>query len=307
MSGDRATPLRVRTYQEVTSDPSDPSDLARQVADQQARVDARLSNVRHIVAVMSGKGGVGKSFVTAALATTLTSAGRRVGVLDADLNGPTAARMLGAGREALALSEEGLSPAIGTGGVALVSMALLLEEGSSLQWREPEEASFVWRGAQERGALREFLADVRWGDRELLLVDLPPGVQRLLELHELVPRLSGALVVTIPSAASRDSVGRSMESCVGRGIPLLGIIENMAGYRCATCGEIGPLYAGSAGADLGRRFEVPVLARLPFDAAVGALAERGAFADLDRSAPAAVLLATAARRLLRTLDGDEGA
>ena len=223
-----------------------------------------MRGVARVVAIMSGKGGVGKSYVTAALARGFI---RRmpggVGVLDADLASPTTGRLLDA-RGPLRIDEDGVHPARGCDGIVVCSMDLLLEEGAPLAWREPASERFVWRGTLEAGALREFLADVVWGDLDILLVDLPPGTDRLDDLTELVPTLTGAIAVTIPSEESRRSVERAMRRATEAGVPLLGVIENMSGYACAGCGGIAPLYDGSAGAKLADTFGVPLLHRLPF-------------------------------------------
>ncbi|MDX1396107.1 MAG: P-loop NTPase [Gemmatimonadota bacterium] len=265
-------PLEIRTYNELEGG----ADLGDQVARQQQRVDHRLESIAAVIAVMSGKGGVGKSLVTAALATALASSGRRVGVVDADLNGPSLVRLLGVEPEALPTSGGSVEPARTIDGIALMSMGLLVRDGEALGWREPEGAGFVWRGAQERGALREFLADVAWGELDLLLVDLPPGTGRLVELHEMVPDLAGTVAVTIPTPASGDAVARSIELSRRRGIEVVGIVSNMEGARCGACGVIGPLHSGSAADELAERFDAPVIARIPLDPALGRAADEGA-------------------------------
>ena len=267
--------LRIRTYSELGGD----SNLAEQVGRQQARVDERLAAVAAVLGVMSGKGGVGKSLVTALLATELARRGLAVGVIDADVNGPSLVRMLGVPIRPLETGEHGVDPARSADGVSLMSTGLLVDGDAAIDWHEPDGAGFVWRGALERGVLREFLADVSWGRLDVLLVDLPPGSQRLIELHELVPRLGGILAVTIPSGASRDAVARSLDVASSRDLDVLGIVENMSGYRCAECDAIGPLHAGAAAEDLSERFGAPVLARLPFDAGLGAAADAGDLGD----------------------------
>jgi ATP-binding protein involved in chromosome partitioning len=254
--------MSFRTYHQVEGD--DRSGLAQQVGEQRRRVRERLADVRRVIAVTSGKGGVGKSFITAALARGWAGQfGGKVGVLDADLKSPTTVRMLGA-TGPLRSERDGVYPAEGVDGVKVFSMGLLLDDGRPLQWKEPAGERFVWRGLLETGAIREFLSDVIWGSLDLLLVDLPPGPDRLEDLAELVPDLAGAVVVTLPSEESYRSVERSMHSARERGIRLLGVVENMSGYTCADCGKTGPLFPGSAGSDLAREFAVPLLGAIPF-------------------------------------------
>jgi len=293
--------LNIRTYHEIENAGSD---LGDQVAAQQTRVEARLALVHDVVGIMSGKGGVGKSLLTAALATLAARRGRRVGVLDADLNGPSMGRMLGCPRGPLAERPDGIDPASTPCGALVMSMDLLLDADMALHWKEPDGAAFVWRGVQERGAVREFLADVGWGELDLLLVDLPPGVGRLAELHELVPELSGVLAVTIPSAASRDAVARSLELAARRRIPLLGLVENLRGYRCDGCGDVGALFGGDAAERLARRFDVPVLGGLPFDPTLDRAA---AYGELDAWLSAGGPTAIGLGRIGEALDAALGA
>src|SRR5216110_94049 len=243
-------PLNIRTYHDLTE--PDRSGLAEQIGAQRRRVAERLAGVARVVAVMSGKGGVGKSFVTAQLARALTRMGRAAGVLDADLNGPTAPRLL-------PLRAHGrLDDAVSPEGVRCFSMGLLLEDGRPLAFRGPAAESFVWRGALEATALRELLADVAWGPLDVLLVDLPPGMQRLAELAELLPAPPAVLTVTIPTPESRDAVRRAMHAARAGGSELVGILENMVG------GE----FVGSAGEELATEFGIPLLARLRFHPSV---------------------------------------
>jgi len=280
---------RVRTYGQLTE--ADRSGLGGQVAAQRQRVAARLAAVGHVVAIVSGKGGVGKSLVSAGLAAAFARSGRAVGLLDADLHGPTAARMLGVRPGGLVVREEEVEPARAPGGVRVMSSDLLLEESAPLAWREPGHERFVWRGALAAGMLREFLGDVAWGALDVLLVDMPPGSERLDTLAELVPALRGAVVVTIPSDASYRAVRRGVEAARAGGVPVLGVVENMSGYRCSGCRETGPLFAGDAGERLARDAGAPLLARIPFAPELQAAVDRGdAAAAADALAPAAEAL-----------------
>lgn len=293
----------IRTYGEVGGE--DSSDLAGQVGEQRARVRRRLEDVRRVVAVMSGKGGVGKSFVAASLAAALAGAGARAGLVDADLDSPSAARMLGADREPLGVGDEGVSPAEAAG-VRLISTDLLLERDAPLRWRGPDGESFVWRGTQEQGVLREFLGDVAWGRLDWLIVDLPPGTGRLEQLLELVPDLGGVLGVTLPGETSRSSVVRSLRLAADRDVRLLGVVENMSGYTCPGCGRLGPLFPGDAGRRLAEQFGVPLLGAVPFDPRAARLADEGGIADLLASTGAGEELASVARELVRLFEEEGG-
>ncbi|MGH7671721.1 MAG: P-loop NTPase [Gemmatimonadales bacterium] len=242
----------LRTYHDLTE--ADRSGLPEQIGAQRRRVAERLAGVRRMIGVMSGKGGVGKSYVTAHLARALARAGRSVGVLDADLNGPTIPRLLDVAHAPRATHADTVDPAIGADGVKCISMDLLLADGQPLAFKGPTAESFVWRGAMEASALREFLGDVAWGTLDVLLLDLPPGIQRYLELCDILAAPPAVLTVTIPTPESRDAVRRAMRAALERGSRLLGVVENM----------VGPGFAGSAGDDLANEFAVPVLARVPW-------------------------------------------
>lgn len=242
----------MRTYHEL-SDP-DRSDLAGQIGAQRRRVAERLAGVGRVIAVMSGKGGVGKSYVTAHLAQALARSGRAVGVLDADLNGPTIPGLLRIGHAPLPTPHDAVAPAISADGVKCISMAMLIEDGAPLAFKGPSDESFVWRGAMEAAALRELLGDVAWGTLDMLLLDLPPGMQRYVELCDILGAPPAVLTVTIPTPESRDAVRRAMRAAVERGSKLLGIVENMTGQG----------FEGTAGEDLAREFTVPVLSRVPW-------------------------------------------
>lgn len=263
----------IRTYGELGG--TDRSGLPEQIADQRQRVAERLSTVDRLLAVMSGKGGVGKSFVAAGLAAALGARGGRAGLLDADLSGPTAARMAGVREERLSVSEEGARPPAGGWGGPVVSSDLLLDEDAPLRWRGPESESFVWRGTQEHGMLREFLSDVVWGELDVLVVDLPPGPDRFEQLVGLAGDGLEVMAVTLPSPASGSSVARTLRLAEEWGTPRLGVAENMSGYACPDCGEHGALFPGRAGEELAERFGVPLLGRIPFDPVAAARADAG--------------------------------
>lgn len=263
----------VRTYAAVEG--SDRSGLPDQIARQRRRVAERMEEIDRVLAVMSGKGGVGKSFVAAGVAAALRSAGCDVGLLDADLDAPTGARLLGGAGASLEVAGEEVHPAPSPSGVRFVSTALLLGGDAPLRWTGPDRETHVWRGSQEHGLLREFLADVAWGRLDVLVVDLPPGSHRLEQLAGLVPARTGAVAVTLPSAAAASAVARSLSLARELDVPVLGVVENMSGYLCGSCGRHGPLFPGDAGRELASEFGVPLLGRIPFDAGASRLADGG--------------------------------
>jgi ATP-binding protein involved in chromosome partitioning len=277
----------VKRYRDIVGDGG--SNIVAQVEAQQARMAARLAHVRAIVAVVSGKGGVGKSSVTANLAGAFVRQGAQVGVLDADLNGPTMAKMLGVRGRTLAVGTGGVEPPAGALGIRVMSMDLLLaDDATPLTWAAPSQAeAHTWRGAMEANALREFLADTGWGALDVLLVDLPPGTDRLATVAGLLPGLSGTVVVTIASDVSRLIVRKSITVARQVGAPVLGLIENMAG-----------MFPGPGGETLASETGVPFLGRVPFDPALAAAADRGEpYVAVAPEAPAAQALADIARRL----------
>ena len=254
----------MKTYKELPSDAG--SNIIGQVTAQMDRVQKRLASVKHTVAIMSGKGGVGKSAVTANLATALTLKGNTVGVVDADINGPTLAKMMGVRDATLGYTPAGVKPAITALGTKLISMDLLLaEDDAPVLWNaHTQKDAFTWRSTMEVSALREFIADTEWEALDYLLLDLPPGTDRLPNVAELIPDLGGVVVVTIPSEVSQLIVKKSVT--MARDIlkvPIIGVVENMASYICQHCGEEEPLFSVDETLDIA--FQQGLLGSIPFD------------------------------------------
>ena len=281
----------MKRYRDIAGDGG--SNIVGQVEAQQARLGERLRQVRAIVAVVSGKGGVGKSSMTANLAGAFALAGSRVGVLDADLNGPSMATMLGVRGRTLVVGAAGVEPPAGALGIRVMSMDLLLAgDTTPLTWDAPSQAeAHTWRGTMEANALREFLADTAWGALDVLLMDLPPGTDRLATIVGMVPALAGTVIVTIPSDVSRLVVGRSLTVARAAPAPVLGLIENMAG-----------MFPGPGAEGLARDGGVPFLGRVPFDPGLAAAADRGEpYVAVAPESPAARALCSIADRLRQTL------
>ncbi len=254
----------MKSYKELPDDAG--SNIIGQVTAQANRLTERLASVRHTVAIMSGKGGVGKSAITANLATALTLAGCAVGVVDADINGPTIAKMMGVRDATLEYASTGVKPAISSLGTKIISMDLLLsEDAAPVLWNaHTQKDAFTWRSTMEVGALREFIGDTEWDELDYLLIDLPPGADRLPNVAELIPNLGGVVVVTIPSEVSHLIVKKSIT--MARDIldaPIIGVVENMAFYVCKHCGEHEPLFSAEDTPD--NAFQLTTLAKIPFD------------------------------------------
>jgi ATP-binding protein involved in chromosome partitioning len=284
----------MKRYRDIAGDGG--SNVAGQVGAQLSRLRRRLEPIRFVIAVVSGKGGVGKSTITGGLACALALDGWRVAVLDADLNGPSMAKVLGARGARLQVSAGEVEPPAGVLGVRVMSMDLLLDgDATPLVWDAPTQAeAHTWRGTMEANALREFLADTAWGALDALILDLPPGTDRLATVVSLVPGLAGTIVVTIPSDLSQLIVKKSITVARASGVPALGLVENMAG-----------LFPGPDAESLAREAGIPFLGAVPFDRELALAADRGEpFVEACAEREAARALRGIAARVRAALEHD---
>lgn len=218
-----------------------------------------MSKIEHKIVVLSGKGGVGKSTVTANLGVALASRGHagRVGVLDADITGPSIPKMLGVRGHRLDVGLPGVFPAIGPLDIRIVSMDFLLPS---------DETPVIWRGPLKSVAIRQFLADVLWGDLDFLVVDLPPGTgDEALTAMQSIPGIGGVVIVTIPSEVSQIVVKKAVTFTRQLNAPVLGIIENMSGFVCPKCGTETHIFKIGGGQKIAEDLGVPFLGRVPLD------------------------------------------
>jgi ATP-binding protein involved in chromosome partitioning len=234
-----------------------------------------------------------------------------VAVLDADLNGPALAKMLGVRGAPLRIGAEGAEPPEGPLGIKVLSMDHLLpRDEAPLQWKAPtQEGSFVWRASAEAAALREFLSDTRWGPLEYLLIDLAPGTDKLSSLASLLPDLAAAVVVTIPTEVAQRTVRKSITLATELwGASPVGVVENMAAYRCAHCGHEEPLFRGPDSAVMAREMGVSFLGRVPFDPRLAAATDRGVpYVRQEPGSPCATALRAVAKALRSLVEtGGEG-
>jgi ATP-binding protein involved in chromosome partitioning len=225
---------------------------------------------------MSGKGGVGKSMTTVNLALAFARQGHTVGVLDVDLNGPCVPQMLGMRGQRFTITSEGAVPPVGPLGLKVGSMDFFLDELSPVRWKGPMDLSPVWLGLMEMNVIREFIADIAWGELDYLLTDLPPGAaaDKPPVIAGFIPNLDGAIVVTTPSEVASDVVRKSIAYARDLGITVLGIVENMSRYRCPHCGTESELFEGDTDA-LCRALDLPLLGRIPFDRTLATSFDKG--------------------------------
>jgi ATP-binding protein involved in chromosome partitioning len=242
----------------------------------------RMDKVNHKIAVISGKGGVGKSLVTVNLAVALAMRGRigKVGVLDADIHGPCVPKMLGLKGTQLQSGPPGIFPAIGPLNMRVVSMGFLLPS---------DDAPVIWRGPLKMGAIRQFLSEIVWGDLEYLLIDLPPGTgDESLSVLQLLPEMDGVIIVTIPSEVSQEVVKKAVTFARKMKVPIIGIVENMSGVVCPHCGERIDVFGSGGGEAVASDMGAPFLGSIPLDPRISTDMDAGTpFINAQPDTPAA--------------------
>ena len=231
------------------------------------------SNVKHVIAVVSGKGGVGKSTVTSLLAVAMRKLGYSVGILDADLTGPSIPQAFGL-HEPAAGSDDGILPAVTKDGIKVMSVNLLLPDAAD---------PVVWRGPVLAGAVKQFWSDVIWGDVDYLFVDLPPGTGDVpLTVFQSLP-VNGVVIVTSPQALVSMIVEKAVRMARMMNVPVYGFVENYSYLACPDCGKRIEVFGKSKLNELALQYSLPVLARLPIDPAVAALCDAGKMEEADVS------------------------
>jgi ATP-binding protein involved in chromosome partitioning len=297
----------MKSYHDIVGDGG--SRILEQVAEQRTRITEGLAGVRHLVAVGSGKGGVGKSTLTLHLAGALRARGLRVAILDADFNGPSQARMAGV-QEALFVpgSHKVSLPRTETG-IGVFSMGTLMPEAESLEFESAAHGeSHTWRATREFALLGEILGSFEWGALDLLMFDLPPGAERTVQYADFLGPRTSFLLVTIPSEVARGVVARSVAALSARPTRLLGYVENMSGYYCRDCHAIKPLFVSPEPFDgaQGRpsSLEIPCLGTVPFDPELARHCDQGIPLMQLSDTPVGRALDDVAQRLLDGLESN---
>ena len=246
-----------------------PADTKPPVLDEETVLRTRMKKIKHKIAVISGKGGVGKSVTAVNLAIAFAMQGHedRVGLLDADLHGPCVPTMLGMQDQKLKVGPIGAFPALGPLGVKVVSMAFVLAG---------KEVPVVWRGPLKMRAIEQFLSEIAWGELDFLLIDLPPGTgDEPLSVLKLLPEMDGVIIVTIPSEVSQNVVGKAITFARQLNVPVIGIIENMSGFVCPDCGKETHIFMRGGGKKIAQEYSVPFLGSIPLDPRVCEASDMG--------------------------------
>ena len=248
----------MRTETDGTKNSRQGADSRRQeIEQQQQRLRERMGVIAHKIAVLSGKGGVGKSTVAANLAVALAMADRQVALLDADIHGPSLPRILNLEGKSPLSDGESIRPVSHGKNLKVMSIGFLLEG---------RDDALIWRGPLKMNVLRQFLADVEWGELDYLVVDLPPGTgDEPLSICQMIPRMDGGIVVTTPQELALADVRKCINFCRSVELPVLGVIENMSDFLCPHCGEKVEIFGEGGGEQMAEQMNVPFLGRIPID------------------------------------------
>lgn len=227
---------------------------------QQEAIKKNLQRIKQVIVVLSGKGGVGKSTVSTNLALTLAQQGKQVGLLDCDMHGPTIPTMLGLHDTRIMESKEGLKPVQATENLKVLSMGFLLKN---------QDDAIIWRGPMKMGAIRQLIGDFSWGNLDYLIIDLPPGTgDEPLSIAQIIPKITGAVIVTTPQDVALVSVRKSITFVHKLKIPVIGIIENMSGFTCPHCGKHVDIFKTGGGKKAADDFQLPFLGSIPLDPSI---------------------------------------
>ncbi|MBM6999531.1 Mrp/NBP35 family ATP-binding protein [bacterium] len=230
------------------------------------------SNIKQVIGIMSGKGGVGKSLVCGLLAVEARRKGLKVGILDADITGPSIPHMFGIDTQRITMIGKLLAPAITSTGIKVMSINLMMNNPND---------PVIWRGSMIAGCVSQFWTDVAWGDIDVLFVDMPPGTGDVpLTVFQSLP-IEGVVIVTSPQDLVSMIVNKAVKMAKEMDVPVLGVVENMSYLKCPHCGERVDIFGKSQIHDIAKEQGLQVLAQLPIDATMAAQIDRGRVEDVE--------------------------
>lgn len=252
-----SNPFRIQSPQQPQKQPRDLRKTQPQIPAADIKIQMKMKNIKYKIAVLSGKGGVGKSFVSSNLAMALAASGKKVGIVDVDFHGPSVPKMLGVRGQVLTADDNGINPVQGPFGIKVVSIDFLLPR---------DDTPVVWRGAIKHTAIKQFLGDVNWGELDYLIIDMPPGTgDEALSIAQLVPSISGAIIVTIPSEVSTLAVKKSITFVKTVNTKILGVVENMSYFMCPSDNKPYYIFGEGKGKKMAEDMGVSLLGQIPLD------------------------------------------
>jgi len=232
-------------------------DQHKQMQAEQEEIRKRVKQIKHQILVLSGKGGVGKSTVAVNLATSLSLSGKRVGLLDIDIHGPSIPKILNLEGKAIQAIGDTILPVEVTENLKVMSIGFLLR-GS--------DDAVIWRGPMKYQMIKQFLKDVQWGMLDFLIIDSPPGTgDEPLSVVQLLENADGAIIVTTPQEVALSDVRKCITFCRNLKLPVLGVLENMSGFVCPKCGERTDIFKSGGGREMANQMNIPFLGRIPID------------------------------------------
>ena len=237
-----------------------------QQAQENRELKERMGKIKHKIAVISGKGGVGKSTVTVNLATAFAQQGKQVGILDADIHGPSVPKLLGLAGKQVKASPVGAFPIQGPLGLKVMSIDFFIKEASPT----------IWRGPLKMRAIKQFLTEDVWAELDYLFIDLPPGTgDEPLSVAQLLPEMDGVVIVTMPTQLSSSIVKKAVLFAEQLKMPTIGVVENMSGFICPHCGKKTEIFGSGGGEKMAKEVGVPFLGSIPIDPEVGLDTDKG--------------------------------
>jgi len=235
--------------------------------EEDTRLKDSLGRIKHVIIILSGKGGVGKSTVSSNLACALSNMGYDTGIMDVDITGPNIPKMFGIEDEKLDVQNNKLIPVIVPPSLKVMSMAFLLPT---------RDTPVLWRGPVKMTAIRQFIEDVEWGDLDYLVIDMPPGTgDEALSIMQLIPKPDGAVIVTTPQDVSLMDSRKTITFSAEAKIPIIGLVENMSGFICPHCGQETGIFKSGGGENVAKEFGIQFLGRVPIEPSVALSGDNG--------------------------------
>lgn len=259
-----------------SASPENPEQVIEMIA-----LNSAVNKIKHKILVLSGKGGVGKSTVAANMAVALSLKGKKVGLMDIDVHGPSIPKLLGLEGRPIRQTPDGLQPIVYNDNLKVISIGFMLKN---------EKDAVIWRAPLKHSLIKQFLTDMEWGELDYLIVDCPPGTgDEPLSIIQLLGSVDGGVIVTTPQDVSLTDVRKSITFCHQVNIPVLGLIENMSGFICPNCGERHDIFKSGGGERLASEMRVAFLGRIPLEPRLVASGDDGKpYLEFSKDSPTAM-------------------